>query len=66
MISSLLKDDKWYNSNGIFYTNTQKLKHPSQSVGIKENQILVVTFSANDDFMTVDHKGGQGGHQDGR
>ena len=39
----------------FFYKNTHKLKHPSQSVEKKENQISVGTFSANDDFTTVDY-----------
>ena len=56
MIPSLLKDDIQNNSN-VFCCckNTHKLKHPSQSVEKKENQISVGTFSANDDFTTVDY-----------
>ena len=39
----------------FFCKNTHKLKHPSQSVEKKENQISVGPFSANDDFTTADY-----------
>ena len=39
----------------FFVKNTHNLQHPSQSVEKKENQISVGTFSANDDFTTVDY-----------